>query len=327
MRADRSSKFAQGHQTGYFPSAAISWRLSEEPFLAGIKKVADNLKIRLGYGQVGNQQVPSYLYGSALNSVATGVGTGFTVDKVANPNLTWETAIQTNLGLDFTLFNRIDGAVDIYDKSSKNFLFQAALPAFLLGQNAEYSGTGVISPPYVNGGKVSNRGIDFNINSRNFTGKTFKWTTSLVFSHYNNKVESLYNGIPYIQTNTTTSFINLPVTRTQVGGPIGEFYGYKVVGIFKTDAQLRNAPVQFGRPKTSVAGGTWLGDIQYEDINHDGKIDINDQTTLGNPNPKFTYGITNTFNYKNFDLSIFLNGSYGAKIFNVLNYQIAGLTT
>ncbi|RYE27080.1 MAG: TonB-dependent receptor [Sphingobacteriaceae bacterium] len=327
IRADRSSKFAQGNQTGYFPSGAVSWRLSEEPFLAGIKKVADNLKLRIGYGQIGNQQIASYLYGSALNSVATGIGTGFTVDKVANPNLTWETAIQTNVGLDFTLFNRIDGSVDVYDKSSRNFLFQNPLPAFLLGQSAEYSGTGVISPPYVNGGKVSNRGIDFNLSSRNITGKNFKWTTSIVFSRYNNRVESLYNGIPYLQSNVTTSFLNLPVTRTQVGGPIGQFYGYKVLGVIKTDAQLRAAPVQFGRPKTSAAGGTWLGDIQYEDINNDGKIDINDQTALGNPNPKFTYGITNTFNYKNFDLSIFLNGSYGAKIFNVLNYQVAGLTT
>jgi TonB-linked SusC/RagA family outer membrane protein len=327
LRADRSSKFAQGHQTGYFPSIAVSWRLSDEPFLAGIKKVADNLKIRAGYGQIGNQQVPSYLYGSALNSVATGVGTGFTVDKVANPNLTWESAIQTDIGLDFTLFNRIDGSVDVYDKSSKNFLFQNPLPAFLVGQSAEYSGTGVISPPYVNGGKVSNKGIDFNITSRNLTGKNFKWTTSLVFSHYNNKVQSLYNGIPYLSSNVTTSFLNLPVTRTQVGSPVGEFYGYQVKGIFKTDAQLRSAPVQFGRAVGNASGSTWLGDIQYEDLNHDGKIDVNDQTGLGNPNPKFTYGITNTFNYKSFDLSFFLNGSYGAKIFNVLKYQVAGLTT
>jgi TonB-linked SusC/RagA family outer membrane protein len=326
FRADKSSKFAQGHQVGYFPSAAIGWRLSEEPFMLGIKSVADNIKIRVGYGETGNQSVPSYLYGSALNPINTGIGTGFTVDKVANPNLTWETATQLDFGIDFTLFGRIDGTVDYFSKSSKNFLFQTALPAFLLGQSAEYSGTGVISPPYANGGQLSNKGFEFNLTSRNIVGDNFKWTTSVVFSHYKNKVVSLYNGVPYMSQNVTTSFLNLPVTRTQPGRPVGEFYGYTVKDIFKTDEQLRNAPIQFApRPIGNQSGSTWLGDVQYVDINNDGKIDINDQSPIGNPNPTFTYGITNTFNFKSFDLSIFLNGSYGAKIFNVLNYQVASL--
>jgi len=327
FRADRSSKFAEGHQTGYFPSASASWRLSEEPFMAGIKSVADNIKLRVGYGETGNQSVPSYLYGSALNSVTTGIGTGFTIDKVPNPKLTWETALQFDAGIDFSLFNnRIDGSIDYFDKRSKNFLFQAALPAFLLGQSAEYSGTGVISPPYVNGGELSNKGFDITINSHNIITKDFKWSTSLIFSHYKNKVLSLYNGVPYIGANVTTSFLSLPVTRTQPGTSVGEFYGYKVQGIFQTDAQLRSAPPQFApRPVGNSSGSTWLGDIQFQDVNHDGKVDINDQTDLGSPNPKFTYGITNSFAYKAFDLSIFLSGSYGAKIFNVLDYQIASL--
>ena len=118
----------------------------------------------------------------------------------------------------------------------------------------------------------------------------------------------------------------MTVTRTQVGGSIGEFYGYKVKDIFRTDQQLRNAPVQFARPIANNSAGTWLGDIQFEDLNGDGKIDELDQTSLGNPNPKFTYGITNNFSFKSFDLSIFLNGSYGAKIYNALNYQLQGLS-
>jgi TonB-linked SusC/RagA family outer membrane protein len=326
-RADRSSKFAQGHQTGYFPSFAVSWRLSDEAFMAGVKQVADNIKIRASYGETGNQNIPAYRYGSALNSVKTGLGTGFAIDKVPNPNLTWETALQFDAGVDFSLFgNRIDGTFDYFDKSAKNFLFQASLPAFLLGQTAEYSGTGVISAPFENGGKLSAKGFEFSLTSKNLVSGNFKWNTTVIFSHYTNKVISLYNGTPYISANVTTSFLNLPVTRTQPGTAVGEFYGYKAIGIFKTDAQLRNAPPQFApRPVSNSSGGTWLGDVQYEDVNHDGKIDINDQTDLGNPNPKFTYGITNTFNYKGFDMSIFLNGSYGAKIFNVLNYQIASL--
>jgi hypothetical protein len=107
---------------------------------------------------------------------------------------------------------------------------------------------------------------------------------------------------------------------------VGEFYGYEVQGIFKTADQLRNAPIQFGRAVANNSAGTWLGDIQYKDLNHDGKIDESDQTSLGSGNPKFTYGITNSFSYKSFDLSFFLNGSYGAKIFNVLNYSISGLS-
>jgi len=327
LRADKSSKFAEGHQTGYFPSLAVSWRLSEEPFMAGIKKFADNVKVRVGYGQVGNQNVPNYLYGSALVPFATGLGTGFAIDKIPNTGLTWETAIQTDIGIDFTLFGgRVEGTFDYFDKTSKNFLFQQPLPAFLLGASADYNSTGVINPPYVNGGNLTNKGFDFNFTTHNIASKSFNWNTSVVFSHYANKIVSLANGLPSINANVTVSFLNLPVTSTRVGLPVGEFYGYQVKDIFRSDAQLRSAPVQFGRPVANNSGGTWLGDIQYVDTNHDGKIDALDQVPLGDPSPKFTYGITNTFTFKGFDLSVFLNGSYGAKIFNVLNYQIAGLS-
>ena len=326
IRRDRSSKFAEGHQIGYFPAVAVSWRMSEEPFLNSVKTIADNIKLRIGYGEVGNQNVPNYLYGSALVPLTTGLGTGFTVDKVSNPGLTWETAVQTDIGIDFTLFNRIDASIDYFDKTSKGFLFQKALPAYILGQTAEYSGTGVISSPYINGGKLYNRGIEFSINSRNIVNKDFKWNTTLIFSRYKNKVLSLAEGVPFINRSVNVSFLSLPVTRTVVGGPVGEFYGYKVKGIFKTEDQLRDAPIQFNRPISNTSGGTWLGDVQYQDLNKDGKIDEDDQVALGSGNPKFTYGITNNFSYKAFDLSIFLNGSYGAKIFNVLNYSIAGLS-
>lgn len=326
IRADQSSKFVPGKQTGYFPAFAASWKISEEAFMTDTKKTLDNLKLRIGYGEVGNQNIPNYQFGSALNPVATGLGTGFAVDKVANPNLTWETAVQTNIGVDFTLFKRIDASFDYFNKTSKNFLFQRPLPAYLLGQSAAYSGTGVINPPFINGGKVTNKGFDITLNSRNFTGEKFKWNTTVIFSRYNNKVVSLAEGVPFINGNINVSFLQLPVTRTSVGTSIGEFYGYKVKDIFRADEQLRNAPVQFGRPVANNSGGTWLGDIQYQDLNGDGKIDVLDQTSIGNPNPKFTYGITNNFSYKSIDLSIFLNGSYGAKIINALNYQLKGLS-
>lgn len=326
IRADKTSKFAEGHQTGYFPSFALGWRVSEEPFMADVKKYADNIKLRAGFGEVGNQNVANYRYGTALTAVSTGLGTGFVVDKVANANLTWESAQQTDIGLDFTLLNgRVDATVDYFNKTSKNFIFQANLPAYVLGGSAEYSSQAVVGSPYINGGQISNKGFDFSITSRNIIGKNFKWNTNVVFSHYKNLVVSLASGTPYIDGTITTGFLSLPVTRTVVGGSVGEFYGYKVKGIFKTTEQLASAPVQFGRAVSNSTGGTWLGDIQYVDVNGDGIIDSKDQTSLGTPNPTFTYGITNNFSYKSFDLSIFLNGSYGGKILNALKYSTENL--
>lgn len=325
IRADRSSNFIASKNTGYFPSFAASWRLSDEPFMARFKNNVDHIKLRLGYGQVGNQDVGGYLYGSSLSPTVTGLGTGFFVNQIPNPNLTWQTSIQTDAGIDFSLFNgRIDATFDWYDKTSRNFLFQQPLPAYLVG-DANYLGG--ISPPTINGGKLDNRGYEFSVHSRNVENANFKWGTTLVFSHYTNKVVSLANNSGPLIGTIVNGFLHLPVTRTVVGGPIGEFYGYKVAGIFKTDAQLRSAPLQFGRPVINSQAGTWLGDVQYQDLDHNGKIDENDQTDLGNPNPKFTYGITNNFTYKSFDLSIFLNGSYGAKIMNVLDRTLGGLSS
>jgi TonB-linked SusC/RagA family outer membrane protein len=331
FRADKSSKFAPGHQSGYFPAFAAGWKISDELFFNGLKNTIDLLKLRVGYGEVGNQGIPNYRYGTTLSTFLTGIGSGFSFGNVANPNVSWETAVQTDFGLDFSILdNRIDGSVDYYSKTSKHFLFAASLPAFLLGQYGD-GNAGVISPPYINGGQLDNSGYDITIHTKNIDHGDFKWSSTFILSHYNNKVISLANGTPYITGNITIGFLSFSPTRTQVGGPVGEFFGYKVAGIFKTGKQLADAPIQFGNPVGNPqlngnASSTWLGDIQYVDINHDGKIDANDQEPLGNPNPKFVYSIGNNFSYKAFDLSLFLNGSYGAKIMNVLNYQIENLS-
>ncbi|MBB6498385.1 TonB-dependent receptor [Pedobacter cryoconitis] len=325
IRADKSSNFVPGKNVGYFPSFAASWRISDESFMAKTKSVADNIKLRVGYGQVGNQDVGGYLFGSSLSPTVTGLGTGFFFNQIPNPKLTWQTSIQTDIGIDASFFDsRLDVTFDWYNKTSKNFLFQQPLPAYLVG-DASYLGG--INPPTINGGNLQNKGFEFTIRSQNIRSNKFRWSSTFIFSHYNNKVLSLANNSGPLIGEVMNGFLHLPVTRTVVGRSIGEFYGYKVAGTFKTDEQLRNAPVQFGRPVSPTQAGTWLGDVQYVDIDHNGKIDENDQTFLGSPNPKFTYGFTNNFTYKAFDLSVFLSGSYGAKILNVLNRTIGGLSS
>ncbi|WP_207622447.1 TonB-dependent receptor [Niastella koreensis] len=323
IRKDKSSKFAPEHQIGYFPAFAASWKLSDEAFMQNIKTVADNIKIRLGYGQVGNQEIPNYLYGSPLNASVTGLGTGFLLNQIANPNLKWQTSIQYNAGLDFSLFNRrVDATVDVYKKTSRNFLFQLPLPAYLVG---DFTYLGGINPPYVNLGRVENQGIDITLNTHNIVSEKVKWNTSIIFSHYNNTVKELGTGLDELIGKVTNGFLDVAATRTVVGGPIGEFYGYRVKGLFKTDDQLSNAPQQFNRPVGNNSAGTWLGDVQYQDLDNNKVIDAKDRVALGSPNPKFTYGITNNFTFGDFDLSIFLYGSYGAKILNLLDRTLGGL--
>ncbi|GAA4314104.1 TonB-dependent receptor [Mucilaginibacter gynuensis] len=324
IRADKSSNFADSHNVGYFPSVAASWRVSDEPFMNGVQQQISGLKLRLGYGQVGNQDIPGYLFGTSLVTTPTGLGTGFFYNNFSNPNLTWQTSIQTDVGVDFSLFkNRISIVFDWYNKTSKNFLFQQPLPGYISGDQNYLGG---INPPYINAGKLSNKGFEFSINSKNIQSNNVKWESTIIFSHYTNKVISLANNSGPIIGSAINGFLNLPVSRTVVGGPIGEFYGYKSLGAFKTDEQLRNAPIQFGQPVINQTSGTWLGDLQYEDLNHDGVINEKDQAAIGNPNPKFTYGITNNISYKSIELSVFLNGSYGAKILNLLNRTIGGLS-
>jgi TonB-linked SusC/RagA family outer membrane protein len=339
-RRDQSSEFAPasfappGFQKGYFPGVAVSWRLSDEPFMKGTDRVVSNLKIRAGYGTIGQSNTNGvYKYGSAIQPVVTGLGTGFSVFNFPNPKLTWETAIQENLGVDFSLLNnRIDASVDLYNKTSKNFLFQQPLPAFLSGGTAEYSNAAIVQPPWVNAGKIQNKGIELTINSRNIENKDFRWSSTVIFSHYSNKVISL-NGFPALIGNVSTGFgPQIPATSTSAGGPVGEFYGYKTAGIIKTQAQLSALAVNpqnvIGQPETissdrTLSNAIYTGDILY--AGNTGKGGPNKQYALGNPNPTFTYSIGNNFSYKDFDLSVFFTGSYGGKILNAVDYQLQGL--
>jgi len=314
-RGDRSSKFdpTTDNQWGYFPAVAVSWKLSNEPFMENTRKYIDNIKFRLGYGETGNQQIPNNQYSATLQQQNSGLGAGFLPNIFPNPDVTWESMEQTNLGLDFTLLDsRLSVNLDVYNKKSSGFLFPVPLPAYLTGGGGQYGG---LNPPYSNLGAMENKGYDITLNYG--TKGEFNWNSTLVFSHYQNKLLELQDGLNLVQSVNFNGYQPYDVTNTLVGQPIGMFYGYVAEGLFQTQDQLNSAPLQFGQSVGTGAGQTSLGDVKYKDINGDNKIDATDRTLIGNPHPDFTYGFTNNFRYKNFDLSIFMQGSYGNDIMNL----------
>ncbi|HEU4788089.1 MAG TPA: SusC/RagA family protein, partial [Flavobacterium sp.] len=191
---------------------------------------------------------------------------------------------------------------------------QVPLPLYLTGGGSQYGG---VSAPYSNLGTMSNKGYDITVGYNLKSSGNFNWDTSLVVSHYKNNLDEIANGIILTQEVNTNGYQPVVVTNTTIGNPIGMFYGYVAEGIFKDQATLNSAPIQFGQPVGTGAGETSLGDVKYKDVNGDGKIDANDKTFIGNPHPDLTFGFTNNFKYKNFDCSIFLQGSYGNDVMNL----------
>lgn len=317
-RADRSSKFdpvAGKNQWGYFPAAAVSWKLSNEKFMESTKKYIDNVKFRIGYGATGNQQIPNNRYTALLQPGTSGLGAGYTVQNMPNPNLTWESMKQTNIGLDFTLLDsRLSANLDYYVKRSEGFLFPIALPSYLTGPGSYYGG---IDPPYANVGSMENKGLDVTLNYSTKGNSALSWSSNLVFSHYKNEITSLQDGLILTANVNTNGYIPVDVTNTKVGQPIGMFFGYVAEGIFNSLDELNAAPIQFDQSVGTGAGQTYLGDIKYKDVNGDGVINGADRTLIGNPHPDFTFGFTNTFKYKNFDLSVFVQGSVGNDVMNL----------
>ncbi|WP_418509847.1 SusC/RagA family TonB-linked outer membrane protein [Corallibacter sp.] len=317
-RADGSSKFdpaAEGKQWGYFPSIGVSWKLSNEAFMEGTKKYIDNIKLRFGYGETGNQQIPNGRYSSNLAAFDGGLGTGFLVSNIPNPDLTWESLVQKNYGIEFTLFNSsLSVNFDYFDKLSKDFLFQVPLPDYITGG---FGYEGGVESPYKNLGSMKNTGYDISLNYKYSKGKDFSWNSTLNFSRYKNEVTSMPRGLKLIQDINTNGYINMVVTNSQMGQPVGMFYGYISNGLFRDLDELNNAPQQFEQGVGQAPGETYLGDVRYVDVNGDGVVDEGDRTFIGNPHPDFTYGFSNTFKYKNIDLSIFVQGSYGNDILNL----------
>ncbi|MDR6968776.1 TonB-linked SusC/RagA family outer membrane protein [Flavobacterium arsenatis] len=316
-RMDISSKFdpTTENQKGTFSAATASWKLSNESFMEGTRAYIDNIKFRIGYGETGNQQIENNRYSAILQQQNSGLGAGFLPSNFPNPNLTWESLNQTNFGLDFTLLDsRLSFTADVYNKKSSGFLFQVPLPLYLTGGGGQYGG---ISAPFSNLGEMQNKGLDLTIGYTTKGSGNFSWNSSLIISHYKNELLSIQDGLPLTQEVNTNGYQPVVATNTVVGQPIGMFYGYITEGIFNDLDALNNAPLQFGQTVGTAPGQTYLGDVKYKDVNGDGVVNTDDRTFIGNPHPDFTFGFTNNFKYKNFDLSLFLQGSYGNDVLNL----------
>ena len=334
LRADGSSKFGPENRWGYFPSGSFAWRIGNEGFLEGVSAISD-MKLRIGYGEVGNQAIANYLYGSSLVTLNTPFGTAYRLEKISNPNLKWESTAQYNVGLDLSLWlGRVDLSVDYYVKQTKDMLLQLSIPSYLGGPN--YND---IQAPFVNVGKMENRGIDLMLTTRNIRTPKFSWDTDLTFSHNKNKVLELDEEGKVYWRNLYWYSEFQTATRTSVDYPLGMFYGYEMEGIFENEQDILDHAVQIldpntissenpnGLNKVDKKTGVWIGDIKFRDLNGDGVINTNDQTVIGDPNPQFTLGFNNTFTYGPVELMVFLTGSYGADVLNYSRVWIEGQTS
>jgi TonB-linked SusC/RagA family outer membrane protein len=314
IRRDGSSKFGPDTRYGIFPSFSAAWRIGDEPFLQGMTWLSD-LKLRGSWGTMGNQlslstQNQYYLYGGDqqtsyydLFGIFSGaIAQGFRPTRIGNPKAKWETAVSTDLGFESTLFNdKLTFVFDWYLKQTKDLLYQLELPG----------AAGSATAPYVNIASMKNTGFDMELGYKNNFGDLgFNGTVSL--TTYHNEITKIAEGIDYFSQGGGTSRIN-EADRNQVGHSMGQFFGYNVIGLFQSPADVSESPAQDGAAP---------GFFKYQDANGDNKITTDDRVFIGNPNPKFTYGINLSLTYKNFDLTTYLYGSQGNDIFNWNNWWI-----
>jgi TonB-linked SusC/RagA family outer membrane protein len=306
IRRDGSSRFGGDNKWGVFPSGSLAWRISEEDFMKSLTFI-NSMKVRAGYGVTGNQEIGNYSFASALETIKYNfnntVVNAVVPVMMPNPNVQWEEQRQANIGIDASMFkSRIEVTVDAYIKNTDNMLVPMSVPV-----STGYSDVYV---PYINAGEMENKGIEFTIDSRNLVGD-FTWNTSFNFSYNQNKVKSLNDTVPMTSGSIG---LNYNLALIQAGHPVNEFYGFIIDGIFQTQAEVDNHAVQV--PGNDPYNRTSAGDIRFKDLNNDGVINDLDRAFTGNPNPTFIFALNNTITYKGFDLSLFLQGVAGNKIFN-----------
>lgn len=321
-RYDGSSNFGPKNRWAGFHSVALAWRFSNEKFFEPVKKVIDNGKLRLGWGQTGNSSIGSYAWGAAITRMPSALGMGFRPSNIPNTSIRWESQEQYNVGLDLSFFTgRLNLTVDAYYKRSDDMLMSMQLPSYMGTQG---NGSSKLQAPKGNYGSIENKGLEITLDAHPVQLKNFSWDSNFQISFNKNKLLSLSDTenatlVGYGQWGDV-------VCVSEIGKPLYNFYGYKVEGVYKDLEDIQNSakPAKYPSDGVFSRGNTvWVGDIKYKDVDENGVIDERDRTDIGSPLPKFTFGWTNTFRYKNLDLSIFLNGSYGNK---VMNYNSLTLT-
>jgi len=320
LRRDATSKFASGHRWGSFPSVSVGWVLSDEQFMTSIKgRFIDQFKLRASWGQVGNQNIGFFNYISPIQfqnvnyplGQAEGVLTpGAYASRLGNPNLKWETSQQTDIGFDAALMNgKLKATFDWYDKTTKDWLVVAPILA-----------TAGADAPYINGGNVTNRGIELALSYSDQIGG-LHYTVSVNGAHNKNIVGNIPTSDGVIHGDGNVLFANsVEFNRVQAGFPIGYFWGYKTAGIFQNASEVNT---YVGADGSLMQPSAQPGDVRYADINHDGKIDGNDKTMIGNPNPKYIFGFNVQLDYKGVDFSVLANGVAGNQIVQSYREQAA----
>ncbi|SFD31690.1 SusC/RagA family TonB-linked outer membrane protein [Spirosoma endophyticum] len=309
VRRDGSSQFGPSNRYGVFPAVSAAWRLSGEEFMKNLPWISD-LKVRGGYGLMGNSNYLSAtnqltLYGTnAANSyditgANTSVQSGNYRSQIGNPDAKWETSVTSNIGVDGSFFNnKLEVVLDFWQKDTKDLLYPLALPG-VVGVRA--------NAPYVNVASMRNKGIDLLITNRGNVTNDLSYEVTAVGSILDNKITGIAPSVPFFYNTTGSQRLSTPVVRNEPGHDLSSFYGYKVIGLFNSNADVSAAAVQSGAAP---------GRFRYQDTNGDKVINDDDRVYLGSPIPKFTGSITLTLKYKGFDLNTQVYASLGNSIFN-----------
>lgn len=305
LRRDGSSAFGAENRIGYFPAITGAWRISSEGFMDGMPWV-EELKIRAGWGIMGNQNVPAAnqftLYagspavGYDISGANNSISPGIVPQQIGNPMGAWERNITTNVGLDATLMDgTLDIILDVWKKKTEDLLF-----------NPTFAATGGVynNYPYINVGSIDNRGIDLQIIKRQRVNNDLDFVFDGNIAFIKNEIDKIAEGLDFFDAGT---FRNLTFVRNSVGQGLSSFYGYKMIGYFASDEDVENSPQQSGAAP---------GRFKFADVNGDNRIDASDRVFIGTPIPKFTYGLNVTANYKAFSLEMFFYGKYGNDIVN-----------
>ena len=308
VRRDGSSRFGKNNRWGTFPSVSLAWRISQEEWFPKDNSPVNDLKLRIGYGVTGNQEIGNYGFVASYNTGVYPFGnnnsTALVSTTLSNPNIHWEEVRQTNFGVDMSLFNsRVNLSLDAYIKKTADMLVKASIPIT--------SGFEDTTETFTNAGKMRNKGVEMTLRTINLKG-LFSWESALTATYNKNEILDLNSETPMFINQMGNSY----VTMLRAGYPINVFYGYVTDGLFQNWEEVNRHATQPGAAP---------GDIRFRDLNNDGVINDEDRTVIGNPNPNWFFSLSNNFSYKGWELSVFLQGVSGNKIYNANNVDNEGM--